>query len=189
MGKETQRILRVVLTLPLPSCMTQNIFFIVYGCVSTSLTLQLPLPICTNQASNQASCLVAVQIRQSWPSAEARPLSCASIPITCVLSLMVLPLVYVGHYLSGQGGGFLFFGDDFLPDSGIVWKPIKSQSFQKRCMLRCSGWRTTCEERLCRRWLAIIGIYVRGSNTCNISYSFHAGEDQYVTHSGTNTWV
>ncbi|KAK6132290.1 hypothetical protein DH2020_033990 [Rehmannia glutinosa] len=34
----------------------------------------------------------------------------------------------VGHCLSGQGGGFLFFGDDFLPDSGIVWKPILSQS-------------------------------------------------------------
>ncbi|KAL7117929.1 hypothetical protein ACP275_03G103500 [Erythranthe tilingii] len=34
----------------------------------------------------------------------------------------------IGHCLSGQGGGFLFFGDDFLPDSGIVWKSILSQS-------------------------------------------------------------
>ncbi|EYU31771.1 hypothetical protein ABFS82_03G097200 [Erythranthe guttata] len=34
----------------------------------------------------------------------------------------------IGHCLSGQGGGFLFFGDDFLPDSGIVWKSISSQS-------------------------------------------------------------
>ncbi|GFP89823.1 aspartic proteinase asp1 [Phtheirospermum japonicum] len=34
----------------------------------------------------------------------------------------------VGHCLSGQGGGFLFFGDDFLPRSGIVWKPVSSQS-------------------------------------------------------------
>ncbi|KAL0438113.1 UNVERIFIED_CONTAM: Aspartic proteinase Asp1 [Sesamum latifolium] len=34
----------------------------------------------------------------------------------------------VGHCLSGKGGGFLFFGDDFLPKSGIVWKPILSQS-------------------------------------------------------------
>ncbi|KAL0360256.1 UNVERIFIED_CONTAM: Aspartic proteinase Asp1 [Sesamum radiatum] len=34
----------------------------------------------------------------------------------------------VGHCLSGKGGGFLFFGDDFLPKSGIVWKPISSQS-------------------------------------------------------------
>ncbi|KAG8378247.1 hypothetical protein BUALT_Bualt08G0117800 [Buddleja alternifolia] len=34
----------------------------------------------------------------------------------------------VGHCLSGQGGGFLFFGDDFLPDSGIVWKPMLSRS-------------------------------------------------------------
>lgn len=30
----------------------------------------------------------------------------------------------VGHCLSGQGGGFLFFGDDVLPSSGIVWTPI-----------------------------------------------------------------
>ncbi|KAL0351510.1 UNVERIFIED_CONTAM: Replication factor C subunit [Sesamum calycinum] len=34
----------------------------------------------------------------------------------------------VGHCLSGKGGGFLFFGDDFLPKSGIVWKPVLSQS-------------------------------------------------------------
>ncbi|XP_047953421.1 aspartic proteinase Asp1-like [Salvia hispanica] len=34
----------------------------------------------------------------------------------------------VGHCLSRQGGGFLFFGDDFLPNSGIVWTPLLSQS-------------------------------------------------------------
>ncbi|KAL3641250.1 hypothetical protein CASFOL_016218 [Castilleja foliolosa] len=34
----------------------------------------------------------------------------------------------VGHCLSGQGGGFLFFGDDFLPNTGIVWIPILSHS-------------------------------------------------------------
>ncbi|KZV23208.1 aspartic protein Asp1 [Dorcoceras hygrometricum] len=34
----------------------------------------------------------------------------------------------IGHCLSAQGGGFLFFGDDFLPASGIVWAPILSQS-------------------------------------------------------------
>ncbi|KAK4433710.1 Aldehyde dehydrogenase [Sesamum alatum] len=34
----------------------------------------------------------------------------------------------VGHCLSGQGGGYLLFGDGFLPTSGIVWTPIMSQS-------------------------------------------------------------
>ncbi|XP_042036239.1 aspartic proteinase Asp1-like [Salvia splendens] len=34
----------------------------------------------------------------------------------------------VGHCLSRQGGGFLFFGDDFLPNLGIVWTPLLSQS-------------------------------------------------------------
>ncbi|XP_075483909.1 LOW QUALITY PROTEIN: aspartic proteinase Asp1-like [Primulina tabacum] len=34
----------------------------------------------------------------------------------------------IGHCLSAQGGGFLFFGDGFLPASGIVWAPILSQS-------------------------------------------------------------
>lgn len=34
----------------------------------------------------------------------------------------------VGHCFSGQGGGFLFFGDDFLPNSGIIWTPLLSQS-------------------------------------------------------------
>ncbi|KAG6432604.1 hypothetical protein SASPL_104185 [Salvia splendens] len=34
----------------------------------------------------------------------------------------------VGHCLSRQGGGFLFFGDDFLPNSGINWTPLLSQS-------------------------------------------------------------
>ncbi|XP_051124079.1 aspartic proteinase Asp1-like isoform X2 [Andrographis paniculata] len=33
----------------------------------------------------------------------------------------------IGHCLSGQGG-FLFFGDDFLPKSGIVWLPVSTQS-------------------------------------------------------------
>lgn len=32
----------------------------------------------------------------------------------------------LGHCLSGRGGGFLFFGDDLVPSSGIVWTPISS---------------------------------------------------------------
>lgn len=34
----------------------------------------------------------------------------------------------VGHCLSGRGGGFLFFGDDLVPSSGIVWTPISRNS-------------------------------------------------------------
>ncbi|KAG8389761.1 hypothetical protein BUALT_Bualt01G0012200 [Buddleja alternifolia] len=34
----------------------------------------------------------------------------------------------VGHCLSGESGGFLFFGDQLVPSSGIVWTPIMSQS-------------------------------------------------------------
>ncbi|XP_022132180.1 aspartic proteinase Asp1-like isoform X2 [Momordica charantia] len=30
----------------------------------------------------------------------------------------------VGHCLSGQGGGFLFFGGDLVPSSGMSWTPI-----------------------------------------------------------------
>ncbi|XP_016451446.1 aspartic proteinase Asp1 [Nicotiana tabacum] len=41
----------------------------------------------------------------------------------------------VGHCLSGQGGGFLFFGDDVLPSSGIVWTPIVRASSEKHYSL------------------------------------------------------
>lgn len=34
----------------------------------------------------------------------------------------------VGHCLSSQGGGFLFFGSDLVPSSGIIWTPILSTS-------------------------------------------------------------
>lgn len=36
----------------------------------------------------------------------------------------------VGHCLSAQGGGFLFFGDDFVPSSGIVWAPFSSKKLE-----------------------------------------------------------
>lgn len=36
----------------------------------------------------------------------------------------------VGHCLSTQGGGFLFFGDDFVPSSGIVWAPFSSKKLE-----------------------------------------------------------
>lgn len=34
----------------------------------------------------------------------------------------------VGHCLSAQGGGFLFFGDYLIPSSGIVWTPMLPSS-------------------------------------------------------------
>ncbi|XP_061373517.1 aspartic proteinase Asp1-like [Gastrolobium bilobum] len=37
----------------------------------------------------------------------------------------------VGHCLSGQGGGFLFFGDGLIPPSGIVWTPMLQGSSEK----------------------------------------------------------
>lgn len=30
----------------------------------------------------------------------------------------------LGHCFSGQGGGFLFFGGDLVPSSGMSWMPI-----------------------------------------------------------------
>ncbi|KAJ8535716.1 hypothetical protein K7X08_023436 [Anisodus acutangulus] len=41
----------------------------------------------------------------------------------------------VGHCLSGQGGGYLFLGDDVLPSSGIVWTPIVRASSEKHYSL------------------------------------------------------
>ncbi|KAI4337837.1 hypothetical protein L6164_016206 [Bauhinia variegata] len=37
----------------------------------------------------------------------------------------------VGHCFSGRGGGFLSFGDDLVPSSGIVWTPMLSSSIEK----------------------------------------------------------
>ncbi|KEH40514.1 putative nepenthesin [Medicago truncatula] len=41
----------------------------------------------------------------------------------------------VGHCLSGRGGGFLFFGDDLIPSSGIVWTPMLPSSSEKHYSL------------------------------------------------------
>lgn len=47
--------------------------------------------------------------------------------IVSQLSLLGLTRNVVGHCLSGQGGGFLFFGNDLVPSSGVMWTP-KSQN-------------------------------------------------------------
>ncbi|XP_015936774.1 aspartic proteinase Asp1 isoform X1 [Arachis duranensis] len=37
----------------------------------------------------------------------------------------------IGHCLSVKGGGFLFFGDDLIPSSGVVWIPMFPSSLEK----------------------------------------------------------
>ncbi|KAJ1388122.1 Xylanase inhibitor, C-terminal [Sesbania bispinosa] len=52
------------------------------------------------------------------------------ISIVSQLHSMGLIRNVVGHCLSSsvRGGGYLFFGDKFIPSSGIVWTPILQQS-------------------------------------------------------------
>ncbi|XP_042507520.1 aspartic proteinase Asp1-like isoform X2 [Macadamia integrifolia] len=37
----------------------------------------------------------------------------------------------IGHCLSGQSGGYLFFGDDVVPSSGVVWTPMSLNTLDK----------------------------------------------------------
>ncbi|XP_058097486.1 aspartic proteinase Asp1-like isoform X1 [Magnolia sinica] len=36
-----------------------------------------------------------------------------------------------GHCISGQGGGYLFFGDSIIPSSGVTWTPMSRNRFHK----------------------------------------------------------
>ncbi|EXB60102.1 Aspartic proteinase Asp1 [Morus notabilis] len=47
------------------------------------------------------------------------------------LTQMGLTRNVVGHCLSSRGGGFLFFGDDFVPSSGITWTAISQDYVDK----------------------------------------------------------
>ncbi|XP_057973556.1 aspartic proteinase Asp1-like [Malania oleifera] len=51
--------------------------------------------------------------------------------IVSQLSNMGLTRSVVGHCMSSRGGGFLFFGDDLIPSSGMVWSPMSSQPMEK----------------------------------------------------------
>ncbi|XWS21648.1 hypothetical protein CRYUN_Cryun30bG0072400 [Craigia yunnanensis] len=51
--------------------------------------------------------------------------------ISSQLSGMGVAQNVVGHCLSGQGGGFLFLGADFVPKSGMTWTPMLQNSFDK----------------------------------------------------------
>ncbi|XP_071731362.1 aspartic proteinase Asp1-like isoform X1 [Rutidosis leptorrhynchoides] len=37
----------------------------------------------------------------------------------------------VGHCLSSQGDGYLFFGDELVPSSGVVWTPMSTTEIEK----------------------------------------------------------
>lgn len=50
--------------------------------------------------------------------------------IVSQLSRLGLTRNVVGHCLSGQGGGFLFFGNDLVPSSGVMWTPKSQNSLE-----------------------------------------------------------
>ncbi|XP_023772912.1 aspartic proteinase Asp1 isoform X1 [Lactuca sativa] len=41
----------------------------------------------------------------------------------------------VGHCLSAKGGGYLFFGDQLVPSSGVVWTPMSTTEIEKHYSL------------------------------------------------------
>ncbi|KAK9054257.1 hypothetical protein SSX86_025335 [Deinandra increscens subsp. villosa] len=41
----------------------------------------------------------------------------------------------VAHCLSAQGDGHLFFGDEFVPSSGVIWTPISTTQIEKHYYL------------------------------------------------------
>ncbi|KAG7941820.1 hypothetical protein I3843_16G066000 [Carya illinoinensis] len=50
--------------------------------------------------------------------------------IVSQLHTMGLTRDVVGHCLGGRQGGFLFFGDDLVPSSGIIWLPTSHNSLE-----------------------------------------------------------
>lgn len=50
------------------------------------------------------------------------------VSILSQLSRLGLTRNVVGHCLSGQGGGFVFFGDDLVPSLGVVWTSMPPNS-------------------------------------------------------------
>lgn len=65
------------------------------------------------------------------PTAGVLGLGNGKASILSQLTQMGLTRNVVGHCLSSRGGGFLFFGDDFVPSSGITWTPITHDSLDK----------------------------------------------------------
>ncbi|GAV71949.1 Asp domain-containing protein [Cephalotus follicularis] len=64
----------------------------------------------------------------SYPSNTAGVLGLGNGKASIVSQLRAQGIIrnVVGHCLNGQGGGYLFFGDDLVPSSGVVWTPIRN---------------------------------------------------------------
>ncbi|KAJ1380143.1 Xylanase inhibitor, C-terminal [Sesbania bispinosa] len=62
------------------------------------------------------------------PSIGVLGLGYGKISILSQLHSMGLIRNVVGHCLSVREGGYLFFGDKFIPSSGVVWTPISQQN-------------------------------------------------------------
>ncbi|XP_042509346.1 aspartic proteinase Asp1-like [Macadamia integrifolia] len=61
-------------------------------------------------------------------------LSNGGVSIISQLKIQGLTKNVIGHCLSGLGGGpggYLFFGDDLVPSSGVVWTPLSTTSLNK----------------------------------------------------------
>ncbi|XVE60301.1 hypothetical protein DITRI_Ditri05aG0117900 [Diplodiscus trichospermus] len=65
------------------------------------------------------------------PTAGVLGLSKSKASISSQLRTLGITQNVVGHCLSGQGGGFLFLGADFVPKSGMTWTPMLQNSFDK----------------------------------------------------------
>ncbi|CAH2035639.1 unnamed protein product, partial [Thlaspi arvense] len=71
---------------------------------------------------------------QSFPSAHPPPATAGVLGLgrgrISVLTQLVsagLTRNVIGHCLSSNGGGFLFFGDNLIPSTGVSWTPLMSQ--------------------------------------------------------------
>lgn len=64
------------------------------------------------------------------PTAGVLGLGNGKASILSQLHSMGLTRNVLGHCLSGRGGGFLFFGDDLVPSSGIAWTAMSRSSLE-----------------------------------------------------------
>lgn len=70
----------------------------------------------------------------------------------------------IGHCFGGQGKGFLFFGDDFLP-SGLFWAPKVPNSLWVMALVEVLFWFML--RRLCQMHYVLVrklGNFVRGGS-------------------------
>ncbi|XP_038695846.1 aspartic proteinase Asp1-like isoform X2 [Tripterygium wilfordii] len=58
------------------------------------------------------------------PTAGVLGLGSGKVSLVSQMYAMAITQNVMGHCLSGQGGGFIFIGDDLVPPAGIVWTPM-----------------------------------------------------------------